>query len=155
MFHFKLIIPLLTVLFLASPVTGQNTNPKYDADLAEKLGGDEYGMKQYIFVILKTGDNNTTDQKFISRQFAGHLKNIQKLASEGKLIVAGPLAKNNHAYRGIFILNAASKTEAEKLLQTDPAIRDNLLAAELYEWYGSAALPEYLDESDKIWKKKP
>lgn len=29
--------------------------PKYDADLAKKLGADPYGMKNYVFVILKTG----------------------------------------------------------------------------------------------------
>jgi len=26
---------------------------------------------------------------------------------------------------------------------------------ELYKWYGSAALPEYIEFSDKIWKVKP
>jgi len=41
------------------------------------------------------------------------------------------------------------------LVMTDPAIKANLLAAELYEWYGSAALAEYLPISDKIWKIEP
>ncbi len=34
-------------------------------------------------------------------------------------------------------------------------IKADLLDVELYDWYGSAALPEYLDASDKIWKEKP
>jgi len=29
------------------------------------------------------------------------------------------------------------------------------LDMELFSWYGSAALPEYLPFSDKIWKAKP
>ncbi len=56
---------------------------------------------------------------------------------------------------GIFILNVASLEEAHEILQTDPAIKENLLAADLYKWYGSAAIPEYLDAAEKIWKVKP
>lgn len=130
-------------------------NPKYDAELASKLGADDYGMKSYVLVILKTGTNDTTDKAFINTCFKGHLENISRLVEEGKMIVAGPLGKNDKTYRGIFILNTPTIEEAEQLLQTDPAVKEKLLAAELYEWYGSAALPEYLGASDKIWKVKP
>jgi hypothetical protein len=40
------------------------------------------------------------------------------------------------------------------LLDTDPAIKEKLLAVELYEWYGSAALPAYLEASEKVGKKE-
>ncbi|MGF1586938.1 MAG: DUF6265 family protein [Bacteroidales bacterium] len=130
-------------------------NPNYDPRLAQKLGADDYGMKGFILVILKTGPNQTTDTKFINESFRGHLDNIGRLAEEGKLVVAGPLGSNKNNYRGIFILNAATTEEAEALLKTDPAIREGLLNAEIYNWYGSAALPVYLDYSDKIWKVKP
>lgn len=130
-------------------------NPNYDPELAVKLGADDYGMKGYILVILKTGTNQTTDKVFINNCFRGHLDNINRLAEEGKLIVAGPLGKNDNAYRGIFILNSATPEEAHLLLQTDPAIKEGLLDAELYAWYGSAALPEYLPASKKIWKLNP
>lgn len=132
------------------------TNPNYNKELADKLGGDDYGMKSYFFVILKTGTNTTTDKEFISESFRGHLDNINRLVEEGKLIVAGPLGKNENNYRGIFILNnIKSIEEAVKLLQTDPAIKNRLLDYEIFTWYGSAALPEYLPFSDKIWKSKP
>ena len=45
--------------------------------------------------------------------------------------------------------------EAIDLLQTDPAIKSGLLAYEIFTWYGSAALPEYLPFSEKIWKSNP
>jgi len=131
------------------------SNPNYDTALAEKLGADDFGMKGYIFVILKTGRNNTTDQAIIQESFRGHLDNINRLAEQKKLIVAGPLGGNEKTYRGLFILNVSSITEAEELLQTDPAINNGLLDVELYNWYGSAALSEYLEFSDKIWKVKP
>jgi len=132
------------------------SNPNYDQILAEKLGGDEYGMKSYFLVILKTGRNTTTDKELINQSFRGHLDNINKLAEEGKLIVAGPLSKNENNYRGIFILNNLESIEnAKELLQTDPAIKSELLDYEIFTWYGSAALPEYLPVSDKIWKINP
>ena len=41
------------------------------------------------------------------------------------------------------------------LLRSDPAIANGLLAYDVFTWYGSAALPEYLPASDKVWKLKP
>lgn len=132
------------------------SNPNYDKEIAERLGGDNYGMKMYFLVILKTGNNKTADKLLIEQSFKAHLENINKLVDEGKLIVAGPIGKNENNYRGIFILNnIQSKEEAIKLLQTDLAIKNELLDFEIYNWYGSAALPEYLPISDKIWKSKP
>ena len=69
-------------------------------------------------------------------------------------MVAGPLGKNDKTYRGIFILNVKTFEEANLLLQTDPTIKEKILEAELYNWYGSAALPAYLEESDKVWKER-
>ena len=113
-------------------------------------------MKNYYFVILKTGPNTTTDKDFISECFKGHMENMGRLVEDGKLIVAGPFGKNDDTFRGLFILNnLASIEEAIALLDTDPAIKNGLLEAKVYKWYGSAALPEYLPFSDKIWKAKP
>jgi hypothetical protein len=39
-------------------------------------------------------------------------------------------------------------------LQTDPAIKANLLAADIYKWYGSAALPLYLQHHETLQKTK-
>jgi uncharacterized protein YciI len=131
------------------------SNPNFDPVLAQKLGADDYGMKRYILVMLKTGTNQTTDKDIINKSFQGHMDNINLLVKEGKMIVAGPLTKNDKTYRGIFILNVITFEEVQSLLQNDAAIKEGLLDFELYKWYGSAALPEYLESSDKIWKEKP
>lgn len=131
-------------------------NKNYDAELAEKLGADELGMKNYFLVILKTGTNTTTDKDILQNSFRGHMDNIHRLAEEGKLVIAGPfLTKNANNYRGIFILNTKTQEETETLLQSDPAIKNKIFDVEIYPWYGSAALPEYLPSVDKIWKAKP
>jgi uncharacterized protein YciI len=147
---------LLFFLLLGCSVAAncQTENPKYDKLLADSLGGDDYGMKAYMFVMLKTGANTTSDKKVIDSLFKGHMENIGRLAANNKLVVAGPLGKNDKTYRGIFILNVATMEEAKALLETDPAIKANLLEAEIFKWYGSAALPTYLPNHEKIEKKK-
>jgi uncharacterized protein YciI len=131
-------------------------NENYDTELAKKLEADDYGMKSYFLVILKTGSNTTTDNDVIQRSFRGHMENINRLVKEGKLIVAGPfLSKNEKNYRGIFILDVKNIEEAETIIQSDLAIKNKIFDAEIYPWYGSAALPEYLPAADKIWKEKP
>jgi len=131
------------------------TNPNYDAKLAEKLGADDYGMKSYVFVILKSGKNKSTDKAAKSAAFNGHMKNMERLVAEEKLLVAGPFGKNNADFRGLFILNVTTIEHAQKLLATDPALKAEYLSAELYPWYGSAALSQYLEASDKVWKVSP
>ena len=83
------------------------------------------------------------------------MANINKLAKEEKLVVAGPLSANERSYRGIFILNAKSFSEAMTMMEADPTIKQGIFDVEMYNWYGSAALPLYLGSSDRIWKKNP
>lgn len=151
----KRIVILAMSLAFAITVQAQNQNPKYDAALAKSLGADDYGMKSYVLVILKTGSNKIEDKEKVNALFRGHMENIGRLANDGKLVVAGPFGKNDKEYRGIFILNVKTTAEARTLLETDPAVKERLLDAELFPWYGSAALPEYLKAHEKIEKLKP
>lgn len=131
-------------------------NPNYNSALAQKFDADEYGMKHYYLVILKTGSLVSNDKEWVSKIFALHLENIVRLVENKQLIVAGPIEKNEKNYRGIFIFDQVKNTEElEHLLKTDPAIAQNLLDYEIYNWYGSAALPDYLEASELIWKIKP
>lgn len=147
-----LICTFLTILSINAKT--QTLNLRYDKTLADSLGADIYGMKSYVLVILKTGSNKTDNKAMIDSLFKEHIANINRLAALGKLVVAGPFKKNDKAYRGIFILNVKSIEEANVLLATDPAFREKLLDAELYQWYGSAALGEYLKTHEKIEKNR-
>ena len=125
--------------------------PQYDARLAERLGGDKYGMKSYIFAVLKTGPKDK-DFKGKEREelFKGHMANMNRLAAEGKLAVAGPFGKNDKEFRGLFILNVTTVEEAKKLTDTDPVVKAGILIVELVPWYGSAALMETNNIHEKI-----
>jgi len=150
--NLKTITGTAVLCLLTCFAMGQKTNPNYDSALARKYKADDYGMKKYVLVLLKTGPNTTEDKKLRDSLFAGHMNNINRLVKLNKLVVAGPLGKNDKTYRGIFILDVQTLEEATALLETDPAVKEKLLAADLIEWYASAALPAYLVDSDKVWK---
>lgn len=151
----KTILASVMLLAFTSTVIAQNQNPNYNETLAQELGADAYGMKTYVLAILKTGTNQDADRETVQKSFAGHMENINRLVDENKLIIAGPMMANENQFRGIFILNVTTLEEAEELLQSDPAIQENLLDADLYTWYGSAALSQYLEAADQVWQQKP
>jgi uncharacterized protein YciI len=156
----KYCLILCSFLAVAGITAGGQTVPKtplpaYDAELAKKLGGDENGMKSYVFVILKTGPNDSTVKgKERDDIFAGHMANIGRLADEGKLAVAGPFGKNDKGYRGLFVFNVETVEEAQKLVQTDPAVKAGIFVAEMTPWYASASLTATPEIHKKISKPK-
>ncbi|HLX93605.1 MAG TPA: YciI family protein [Puia sp.] len=127
-------------------------SPNYDAQLAKKLGADEYGMKTYVMVFLKTGPNKLTDTVASAALQNAHLKNIMRLAAEGKLIIAGPFL-DDQEIKGIFIFDVSTIDEAKKLSETDPAVKAGTLIMELHPWYGSAALVETIEIHKRIQRK--
>ncbi|MFN2441383.1 MAG: YciI family protein [Thermoanaerobaculia bacterium] len=127
----------------------------FDAELAQRLGADERGMKMYVLCILKTGPKDSEIQGEKRKEiFAGHFANITRLAEEGKLAVAGPFGKNDKSYRGLYIFNVATVEEAEKLVVLDPAVEAGVFVSELTPWYGSAALMVVSEAHEKIEKPK-
>lgn len=71
----KTILLLALIYPLSFSLLGQ-ANPQYDSILAKKLGADDYGMKMYTLVILKSGPNEISDTQKRDSLFAGHLQNI-------------------------------------------------------------------------------
>lgn len=143
---------LIALSLFANAAIAQKPNPQYDSTLAKQLKGNDMGMKRYVLVILKSGSVTNATKATTDSLFTGHMKNINRLADEGKLIVAGPLGKNDKTYRGIFIMNVESVDEAKQLVLTDPAVAGNLLDAEYFPFFGSAALQETLRIHKKVQK---
>lgn len=129
--------------------------PKFNQELATSLGADKYGMKAYTIVMLTTGTAKIEDKAKMGELMKGHMGNIQKLAGEGKIVVAGPFLEMNKENRGMFIFNTKSKEEAEQWVKTDPAVQAGVFSYETFPWYGSAALPLYLKHHDEITQENP
>jgi uncharacterized protein YciI len=119
----------------------EELKPAFDAELAGKVGADDYGMKKYVLAFLKSGKVKIEDEAKRNELQMAHLKNIQRMALEGKLVLAGPFM-DKQPIRGIYIFNVTTVEEAAKLTETDPAIQAGTLEMELHPWYGSAALVE-------------
>lgn len=111
----------------------------YDAALAKRLGADARGMRKYVIVILKTGPTRVPDGEARKAMFAGHFANMERLAGEGKLALAGPFDKDPGGWRGLFVLAVDDVEEARRLTATDPVIVNGEMVAEFHPWYGSAA----------------
>jgi len=148
----RYILFLIFFLVISFPVFSQKENPDFNADLAKKLGADQLGMRTYVIAFLKTGPVKLSDSLQYRELMKAHLKNITKMANEGKLITAGPFLDKTEL-RGIYIFDVTSIEEARALTSTDPAIKAGALVMELHPWYGSAALKEMPGLHRKIQKK--
>jgi len=143
------------LLMLAMIAGAQDSAPEYDSTLAAKLGADDRGMKIYVLVILKSGPAKIEDKELRDSLFRGHFSNMDKLAQEGKLLTAGPFEDNDKQYRGLFLFDVRTIGEAEELVKGDPTVTSGIFVAEMYQWYGTAAMPVLLEIHPKLQKRKP
>jgi uncharacterized protein YciI len=126
----------------------------YDSILAAKLGADSYGMKNYVMAFLKRGPKRNQTAEEAKQLQAAHMANIQKMAKEGKLVLAGPFMDDQEV-RGIYIFDVRTIEEAKVLTESDPAVQAGRLMMELHPWYGSAALMMVNEWHGKISQEQP
>ncbi|MEZ5437532.1 MAG: YciI family protein [Lysobacteraceae bacterium] len=155
----------LLTAFVALPAIAETTTPAegakpaestpadYDEALANELGADDYGMRAYVLVILKTGPTRVTDEAKRKEMFAGHFANMKRLAEEGTLALAGPL-DGVEGRRGIFIFAVPDIESAKAAVATDPVIQNGEMVAEFHQYYGSAALMKIRELHKRIAKKE-
>ena len=125
----------LRLLVLALAFCSVARADDFDPALAKKLGADERGMKMYVLCILKTGPKDAEIKGDARKEiFAGHFANIEKLAGEGKLAVAGPFGENDKNWRGLYIFNVETIAEAEKLVVLDQAVKAGVFVPDLTLW---------------------
>lgn len=136
---------------LHAQATTGSAKPAYDADLARSVAADDHGMRKYVLVILKSGPTPVPPGKERDDMFKGHFANINRLAAEGKLAVAGPL-DGVDGRRGLFILAVPEIEEARQLVATDPVVAKGEMVAEYHKYYGSAALMLVNEQHRKVTK---
>lgn len=117
---------LLIVSFKPTRTRSANTNATA-ADTAKVV------MKKYWMVLLKKGLNRSQSEADAALIQKKHIANIERLAKSGHLLVAGPFEDDE--LRGIFILDCADSTEADKLIKTDTAIITGRLSYEIKAWW--------------------
>ncbi len=141
-----------TLVQAQTPPPAAAPAPGFDAELAKTVSADDFGMRQYVMVVLKTGPNKMAAGPARDDMFKGHFANIKRLAAEGKLALAGPF-DGVDGWRGMFIFAVADIEEAKKLVATDPVVINGEMVAEFHKYYGSAALMLVNANHAKVAKK--
>lgn len=93
-------------------------------------------MKTYYLVFLKKGPDRTQDSITVNKLQEEHIAHLDKMISEGKMDICGPLLEDGDI-RGICIYNVATSEEAEKLANDDPMVRSGRLKVEIYPFYSA------------------
>ncbi|MFS1513767.1 YciI family protein [Chengkuizengella sp. SCS-71B] len=91
---------------------------------------------QYIYV-LKLIPKLLDESKWTGKEndiVGRHFKALQKLQSEGQLILAGRTQNMDETTFGIVIFKAESENEANLIMENDPAVKEGIMTAKLYPY---------------------
>ena len=108
-------------------------------------------MTTYYVAFLRRSPTWTAGGAGAEELMKGHMANMQRLAKEGKLVLAGPFLEQTGpgSLAGLFFLRAGSLAEAQELVDTDPAVQAGRFTREIVPWLGPkvlARLPQMFDE---------
>ncbi len=111
-------------------------------DEQHEAGHDRH-TERFAFVFLEAGDRGedlSDDEVQIAA--VGHRENIERLAEEGVLLLAGPFGMTKLApqHRGIFVFDLADVEQAKLLTATDPAVEAGVLGMRAFPWSTDAPL---------------
>jgi uncharacterized protein YciI len=114
--------------------TSASTTQSEKYDLSKDTSVYSGEMKRYWLVLLQKGPDRSQDSISAEKIQAAHMANINRLAKEGKLIMAGPIGVEDDL-RGIFLMNCADSSEVEDFVKTDSAVITGRLIMKYYPWW--------------------
>lgn len=129
----KKIIFLLAVVLCFSAIAGSSTTNLIINNAIDTTAPVEE-MKQYWLVLLYRGGTRSQDSITAAKIQQAHMNNINRLAAEGKIIMAGPMGGRNDL-RGIFIMDGKDSTEIAGHIKVDSAVVTGRLRFEIHPWW--------------------
>jgi len=123
-----------TILLLALILIYAFAADSHAGSVADRSPSDTPRMKQYWLVHLLRGANRTHDKATAARIQAAHIANIERLAREGYIVMAGPMGYDSDL-RGIFIMNAKDSASVAQLVMQDSAVITGRLRFEIHPWW--------------------
>jgi uncharacterized protein YciI len=101
------------------------------------------GMTTYYVALLRRGPKwVATITPEVNQVLEGHQAHVRRLASDGKLLLGGPFLDQSGATAlvGMFLLQAGSLSEAQQLVDSDPAVQAGRFVSEVLPWVGPKSL---------------
>jgi len=90
----------------------------------------------YLYVLRPTRPEMISDGMTETEQntVAAHVEHLQGLAESGVVRIAGRTLDTGKQTFELVVFMAASETEAQKLVDEDPAVRERVMTAELFSF---------------------
>lgn len=93
-------------------------------------------MQHYLYKIqpvrLEMFSEGPTEAE--SRIVSDHFSYLKDLVERGAVILAGRTLNNDYSSFGIIIFKAESEDQARETVRNDPAVKNNVMRAELYPY---------------------
>jgi uncharacterized protein YciI len=102
-------------------------------------GDSTYVMQKYFVVFLTAGPNRSQSEEEkaeIQKQHLAHLNNLYEMK---KTSITGPFDDNDDIL-GMVIFNTATKEEAKKLAEQDPAVKAGRLLVEVHPFWSAKGM---------------
>jgi uncharacterized protein YciI len=120
-----------------APAVGTAPAPRSTLDLTAIDFKPPPGMRFYYVAFLRRGPAWSAEDSEANRKLGeGHMANIERLAAEGTLVLAGPFVDSEGAgdLAGIFVLAVDSLAAARAAIDSDPAVKAGRFTVELRAW---------------------
>lgn len=101
-----------------------------------------YEMKRYWLVLLYRGNTKGQDTLSAAKIQKAHMNNIERLAADGKIIMAGPMGGKGDL-RGIFVMDGKDSSEIAGHVKIDSAIVTGRLRFEIHPWWTAKGKYEF------------
>ena len=91
-------------------------------------------QQQYLYTIRPTRPQMLTDGPTPeeSEVLSEHFGYLEKLTDQGTVILAGRTLNTDESSFGIVVFEAGSESDAQALLDSDPAVQKGVMQARLY-----------------------
>jgi len=144
----------IAVVLCAAVIAGCHSAPVAPAAPAAPAVPVAQDERGYTLVLLQTGPmSGRLSQEENGRVFAGHFANMERMAAEGQLVVAGPYGEQRHDanLRGLFVLDTSQRAEAEAWAGTDPPTQAGVFVLAYHDLATDAPLRRAV-EADTAWR---
>ncbi|HSS20725.1 MAG TPA: YciI family protein [Pyrinomonadaceae bacterium] len=108
---------------------------------AQQKSEPEHKLIEFHMALLKRGPKYGA-AGMSKDLLAEHIANVMSLLESGKAVIAGPF-QDDGDIAGVIIFRAQSADEARGWIEKDPAVKAEVLAAEMHPWWSEDVMKKF------------